>query len=182
MFGLREGINEVIGVTFGVSERNGRNTAPLGLIVKNGYYLRLFGETHTLRNLKANSKLYANVTFNPLAFAISAFEDLPDEYFADEYTLKDSYSVCIFKPRRFEKREEFTLCELELIDGKIVNPHAVRAFNRAFAAVIEAAIMLTRGITDLRELESLVKRCGGKEEREAFEYLLTRARSINSKH
>ncbi len=189
-FGFREGINEVIGITTGASDAGNVNSAPLGIVVrKEGKairtFVRLFGETHTLKNLRANSKLYANVCYSPLAFAISAFEDLESEYFLNDFTLKDSYSVCVFEPVSFEKRENFTICELKFVEGFIVNPKAVRAFNRGFCAVVEAAIIATRytgsekEMERLKELGRIVSRCGGKEEKLAYEYIMSAINEIN---
>ena len=182
-FGLREGINEVIGITEGESDTGTVNSAPLGIVVrKEGRvkaFVRLFGETHTLRNLEAGSKLYANVCYNPLVFAVSAFEDLSSEYFQNKFTLKESYSVCVFEPSGFEKKENFTVCRLKFVKGYFVNPKAVRAFNRGFCAVVEAAIIATRYTGSekegerLRELGKIVDRCGGRDEKLAYEYIMS---------
>jgi len=184
-FGLKEGINEVICVT----EHSGKiNTAPIGLIVDSKVYVRLFGETHTLKNLMHGSKLYANVCYDPLVFAVSAFEDLDESWFAEKYVLKCAYSICVFEPERFEDMKNYKLCTLKFLKGKIVNPSAVRAFNRGFSAVIEATIIATRvKMMDediskkIKELGEIVKKCGGKREKTAFSYILSvlRESSIN---
>ncbi len=188
-FGLTEGINEVICVTEGKSDVGNINTAPIGIIVGENIYIRLFGKTHTLENLKNGSKLYANVCFDPLIFVISAFKDLSKEYFLDKFTLKCAYSVLIFEPISFEKKENHIVCTLKFIDGRIINPLNARAFSRGFSAVIEATIIATRlkmiNINQIskkiEELGEIVKKCGGKRDKEAFSYILSvlRKNSIN---
>jgi len=192
--GFREGINEVVGITFGESEKGERNAAPLGVIVEDENSrtakLRLFyrytgksvEKTHTMKNVEKGSKIYANVCFDPLAFAISAFEDLGEEFFESEFVLRGAYSVCVFDVKRIEKLHDLWLCELEAVDGWVVS--GARAFSRGFAAVVEAAVHATRYVysTDARkevekkilELGSVVERCGGKREREAYRYILNR--------
>ncbi len=190
--GFREGINEIIGVTF-----NGRtrNSAPLGIIVddeeSNRAMLRLFYrkyhksgsenvKTHTMENVERGSNIYANVCFDPVVFAVSAFEDLGDEFFESEFILKNAYSVCVFEVIKIRKGDIW-LCELEAADGWIVNPRAARAFSRGLAAVVETAIHATRYCEGRKREElkkkileagDLIERCGGKREREAYEYLL----------
>jgi len=251
--GFREGINEVIAVTFGVSDCNScfrdgcdadldvcnsnhstrstgntflsstvkRNTAPLGIIVEdelsNMAKVRLFyvqgsqkreipgertekteGEkeetrerekeekkekkkTHTMENVERGSRIHANVCFDPMVFAISAFEDLGEEYFSSDFVLRCAYSVCTFEVREIKRFDDFWLCELEALDGRILN-RGVRAFSRGFAAVVEAAVHATRYIytgerlylSKVLELGDIVERCGGRREREAYAYILSR--------
>jgi len=260
--GFREGINEVIAVTFGVSgcdfcfrdvcgvgdldvcnsnhstHSTGnifpsstvkRNTAPLGIIVEdessNMAKVRLFyvqssqksgiqgektgkteGEkeetreegrerrekekkekkkekkkTHTMENVERGSRIHANVCFDPMAFAISAFEDLDEEFFSSDFVLRCACSVCTFEVREIKKFDDFWLCELEALDGRILN-RGVRAFSRGFAAVVEAAVHATRYIytgerrylSKVLELGDIVERCGGRREREAYAYILNR--------
>lgn len=180
-FGFREGINEVIGVTEGISSTGRVNTAPIGVIVRDSStFIRLFGESHTLVNLRNGSNLYANVCFDPVVFAISAFEDLDDSYFSKRirFALKDSYSMCVFQPLKFTDMGDFVLCNLKFIKGFFVNPRSVRAFSRAFSAVIEAAILATRyrASTEedekLKKLGRIVDRCGGSDEKLAYSYIL----------
>jgi len=260
--GFREGINEVIAVTFGVSDCNScfrdvcgvgdldvcnsshsthstvkRNTAPLGIIVEdelsNMAKVRLFyvqgsqkkeikeipgertekteGEneeikeevrerrekekkekkkkekrkTHTMENVERGSRIHANVCFDPVAFAISAFEDLDEEFFSSDFVLRCAYSVCTFEVREIKRFDDFWLCELEALDGRILN-RGVRAFSRGFAAVVEAAVHATRYIytgerrylSKVLELGDIVEKCGGRREREAYAYILSRTGEI----
>ena len=138
-FGFTEGINEVIAVTIG----GFINTAPLGIIVENPKgrkaKVRLY-PSHTRENVKRGSKIYANVVSDPIIFAISAFEDLTEDYFSslDPPVLKSALAYC-----EFEAKLTGAFAELELVDGRVISKE-LRAVNRGFYAVIEALVYATR--------------------------------------
>ncbi len=170
-FGLREGINEVIGITIA----DWINTAPLGVIVGDNIKVRLF-KNHTREFIKKTGFLYVNVIFDPVVFVISAFEDLSEDFFEsfDPPIIRNALSWIKFKA---DLRGNYAY--LSFINGEVLR-RDFRAVNRGFNAVIEATIHATRFIIKKsRELRDridyygkIVERCGGKREKEAYKILL----------
>lgn len=173
-FGLRNGINEVIGITEGVW----LNTAPLGIIVEDensrSAKVRLYS-SHTRDNIEKGCDLWINVIFDPVVFVISAFEDLNKEFFEslNPPILKNSVSWV-----RFTTKMVGNFARLKLCEGGITGK--VRAINRGFNSVIEALVHATRfRINPVEELKDKilqqkenVERCGGRDERKAYELIL----------
>ena len=171
--GFTEGINEIIAVTLGST----LNAAPIGIIVSNASSriakARLF-QSHTRENIEKGSPLWANVNFDPVLFVISAFED-PSEDFYESINppiLRGSAAYC-----RFDCRISGSFATLELVEGKILR-RPLRAVNRGFNALIEATVHATRyamGATNLEEkiryYGTIVEKCGGKREKEAYKLL-----------
>lgn len=173
-FGLWNGINEVIVITKGKK----LNTAPIGIIVEDENGLNAKAKlypSHTRENLEKGSFFVVNVIRNPVLFALSAFEDLDENFFEnlDPPIIKNSLAFC-----EFEAKLNGLVAELRLINGKIIR-NELRAVNRGFNAVIEALIYATRlKIGKKHELESKIKecyeiieKCGGKMEIEAMEII-----------
>lgn len=170
-FGFTNGINEVIGITFG----DWINTAPLGIIVENPddrfAKVRVY-PSHTRDNLK-KGVLYINVVKDPVVFAISTFDDLDESWFEslDPPMIKNSLAWCEFKAELKDG-----IAYLELVKGSVLRKE-LRAVNRGFNALIEALVHATR----LRDNPSLidkvlyyseiVKKCGSERERMALEIM-----------
>ncbi len=180
-FGLKEGINEVIGITSGTSSNDFHlNAAPLGLIVKDDSgteaEIRLYpGDTgHTRRNLERNGELWVNVVHDPILFVISAFDDPEKEWYESlrPPILKGALTACRFTG----KVERGSFAKLRLQEGVIVRSQ-VRAVNRGFNLLIEALIYATRlhlnpdYASRILELEKIIEKCGGKREKEALHLL-----------
>ena len=177
-FGFTEGINEVIGITFFADGR--LNTAPLGVIVEDAdsvyAKVRLY-PSHTRQNLAVNPVLWVNVTTNPIVFAISAFDDLGDDYFEslNPPITKGSLAWCKF---RAELKGDFAY--LELLEGKVLRK-SLRTVNRGFNALIEALVHATRYVKSgseelLKKIEyycEIVDKCGSKDEKLALEIMKT---------
>ena len=171
-YGLFEGINEVIGITAG----DWLNTAPLGIIVGDDIKVRLYSN-HTKSFLERSGELFVNVIHDPVVFVISAFEDLDEGWFEslDPPVIRNAMSWI-----RFEAEIEGNFAHLKFIEGGVIRK-GVRAVNRGFNAVIEAAVHGTRYVfsrnPELRErilyYGRIVERCGGKRERKAFDLLLS---------
>jgi len=174
-FGFTDGINEVIVITIG----DFINTAPIGIIVEDpdsDVAKAKIYPSHTRENIERGSKVYANIVNDPIVFAISAFEDLSEDYFLslDPPILKSALAYCEFKARI---ANEFV--ELKLLNGKVISKQ-IRAVNRGFNALIEALVHATRyRIFRSKDLldrilyyRSIVERCGGKREKEAFKILM----------
>ncbi len=170
-FGLREGINEVIGITIG----EWINTAPLGIIVDDEVKVRLYSN-HTRELLEKTGELYVNIIHDPVVFVVSAFEDLDESWFEslDPPVLRNAMSWIKFEA---DVRDNFT--HLRFVEGKITGKDVI-SVNRGFNAVIEAAVHGTRYAAgknpDLRDkilyYGRIVQRCGGRREKEAFGLLL----------
>lgn len=176
--GFTDGINEVIGITF----KDGQvNTAPLGIIVDDDESdrakVRLYA-SHTRENIEREGVLYTNVILDPIVFSISAFEDLDCSFFdsLDPPIIKNAVSWC-----KFSAKLSGAFAELTLLDGEICGKF-VRAYNRGFAALIEALIYATRykivedDAKEFMEKEiyrckNIVMRCGSWREKMAFKIL-----------
>ena len=177
-FGLKQGINEVIGITYGVSSReHNLNAAPLGLIVRDDSgieaEIRLYpGDTdHTRRNLERSGKLWVNVVSDPVLFVISAFDDPGKEWYESlkPPVLKGALAACRFSGRL----EKNSFARLRLEEGMVIR-NEIRAVNRGFNQLIEALICATRlhinpgYASRILELEKVIQKCGGKREKEAL--------------
>ncbi len=179
-FGFTDGINEIIAVT--INEDGTLNAAPIGIIVKSADDVkaraRIF-PSHTRKNIERGSDLFANIVNDPVIFAISAFEDLNEEYFSSLYppVLSSALAWCKFKPQVVGN-----IIELTLVNGEVLGS-SLRTVNRGFSAVIEALVHATRYIIcegekkeELRrKIEyyyKLCQRCGSKREKEAFKIIL----------
>ncbi len=176
-FGFSEGINEIVAVTF--NEDGSLNTAPMGVIVDDASStrakIRLYA-SHTRRNIARGSDVYANVVRDAVVFALAAFDDLSNEYFAslDPPVLKSALAWCKFKANL-----SGAYAELELVDGKVLCGE-LRAVNRGFSAVIEALVHATRYLVFRKEefkqrilyYKEICEKCGSEREKEAFRIIL----------
>ncbi len=168
-FGFTEGINEVIGITFG----DWINTAPLGIIVEDANSrfakLRIY-PSHTRENLKKKEILYVNVIRDAVVFAISAFDDLDESWFESlsPPVIRGALAWCKFKAKLTDG-----WVDLKLLQGEVIRSE-IRAVNRGFNAIIEALVYATRLKQDPKLMEKIkcyaeiVEKCGGKREKEAL--------------
>jgi hypothetical protein len=173
---IKEGITEAIVTT--VSRDGVPNAAPMGIVRRDGkYFIRMFKDTTTFRNAADTGYLVANFTADARIYAISAFKDLSPDYFKFEEgmvppRLKEAAGWAYFKCRPDD------VVALEPLGAKAVKCMQP-AFNRAFAAVIQATIVGTRlrlykgdeGIKRIREYEVIVKKCGSPADIEAINIL-----------
>lgn len=173
---LKEGITEAITTT--VSKSGVPNAAPMGIVQRDGkYFIRMFKDTTTFRNATDTGYLVANFTADARIYAISAFKDLsPDQFQFEENMvpprLKEAAGWAYFKCKSDD------VVALEPISAKVAKCMQP-AFNRAFAAVIEATIVGTRlkfykgeeGVRKIREYEVTVKKCGSPADIEAMKIL-----------
>lgn len=173
---IKEGITEAIITT--VSKSGVPNAAPMGIVRQDGkYFIRMYTDTATLRNASDTGYLTANFTADARIYVMSAFKDLSPEFFQFEEgmvppRLKDAAGWAYFKCKAKD------VVHLEPIHVKIAKC-SLPVFNRAFAAVVEAAIVGTRlrfykgdeGIKKIHEYESVVKKCGSPTDIEAMKIL-----------
>lgn len=173
-FGLWNGINEVIVITKGEK----LNTAPIGIIVddENGLKARAkLYPSHTRENLERGSFFIANIVIDPLIFAISAFDDLGEDFFEslNPPVIKGALAYC-----EFEVKLNGLYADLNLLRGDIIRKE-VRAINRGFNAVIEALVHATRFVKnrspelerEIRHCYEIIEKCGGEREKRAMEII-----------
>jgi hypothetical protein len=172
--GLRNGINEVIGITFG----DWINTAPLGIIIEDdrtrSAKVRLYSN-HTRKNVSKKGELWFNIIHDPVIFAKCSFDDLGEEEF-------ENFNPPIIKSAmawgRFKAVLKGAYAHLTLEDGEILRKD-LKAVNRGFNAVIEALVHATRLLStkdeELREKVeyylNIARKCGGERERTACEII-----------
>ncbi len=176
---LGDGINEVIATTFA-------NAAPMGIINRgDAAHMVLFRGSHTARNVGRYGWIVANISYDPVLWVRTAFEDLPPEYFADltfncrpMYRLRDCEAWIAFEATVENKTEENLIVSLSPLDQEIRST-ILRPVNRGFNSVIEATVHATRYVRfrdpELLKLiehhEKIVRKCGGKREVEAMELM-----------
>jgi hypothetical protein len=175
---FREGISEVIATT-----RNDQpNAAPMGIINRNFLYALIYKDSHTFSNVKKNRELVANFVLDPLLYVKTAFDDLDRSFFrSDEEApiLTAAYAWVVFACTILEKPTQKTALVKLLPMRSVVLQRPILPINRAFYAVLEATINATRYKTlkDPKYLEctthfeSIVRKCGGRQELEAFQLL-----------
>ncbi|HEY3422830.1 MAG TPA: DUF447 domain-containing protein [Methanocellaceae archaeon] len=173
---FKEGITEV--VVTSISKSGEPNAAPMG-VVRHGdrYFIRMFPNTTTLKNVGETGYLVANVTTDPLVYVISAFENLGSDYFINE---KD------MTVPRLKGAAAWVYCKCSVSEYVAIEPissevveRVVPVFSRAFPAIIEATIVGTRlrfykgneGEKKIHEYESIVRKCGSPRELEAMKKL-----------
>ncbi len=173
---IKEGITEAVVTT--VSKSGVPNAAPMGIVRRGSkYFIRMYKDTSTYRNSVDTGYLVANFIQDARIYVISAFRDLPPEFFQFEEgmvppRLRDAAGWAYFKCKADD------VVSLEPISMKVAKC-SQPVFNRAFAAVIEAAIVGTRlrfyggeeGIKKIREYEAVVKKCGSPADVEAMKIL-----------
>ena len=173
---LKDGITEAIVTT--VSKDGVPNAAPMGIVRKGDtYFIRMYSETTTFRNISDTGYLSANFISDPRIYVISAFQELTPEYFQFEQNmvsprLKDAAGWAYFKCQVKD------VVSLEPVSVKIAKC-SLPVFSRAFAAVIEATIVGTRlrfykgneGVNKIHECEAIVRKCGGPADIEAIRKL-----------
>lgn len=157
--------------------------APLGLISEpSGYTLAPFAPSRTLENLRARPYFTANVPSDVRVFAgcitgrrdwaVSPAEKIPGHYLADAHTYRElkvaNVTEDAVRPRFY----------CQVVHEASLAP--APGFNRAQAAVIEAAILASRLAfltekkirTELAYLQIAVDKTAGPEELEAWGWLM----------
>lgn len=179
-FGIYDGICETIVTT---CKGWTPNAAPMGIIRrKDKLYLRLFKGSATYENVLAEKSLVANITHDPMLFALSTFTNLDDSAFEQTayenntiYSLKEAESWVAFECINTKITSEALVAELVPIHAHL-NECRVKAPNRGFYAVIEACIHATRYhltgeekyLKLIKAYGEIVEKCGGDAEKDAF--------------
>jgi len=179
-FGIYEGISETIVTT---TKGWTPNAAPMGIIrKKDKAYIRLFKGSTTYENVVSSKMLVANISNDPLLFALSTFTDLEDEYFQsisfDGLTissLKEAQSWVLFECVNTKLTSEAFVAEI-VPKRAHINRCIIKAANRAFFSVIEACVHATRYkltgddkyLKLIKAYGDIVEKCGGEAEKDAM--------------
>jgi len=179
-FGICDGICETI-----VTTCNGwtPNAAPMGIIRrKDKLYVRLFKGSSTYENVLAGKFLVANISYDPMLFALSTFSDLEDSAFEQTvhenytmYPLREALSWVAFECMNIKITSEALVAELVPVHARM-NTCRVKAPNRGFYGVIEACIHATRYqltgdekyLKLIKAYGDIVEKCGGDAEKDAL--------------
>jgi len=182
-FGIYDGISETIVTTM---QGWSPNAAPIGIIRKGDrVFIRLFKGSITYFNVHSEGVLVANVVNDPVIFVRSTFSNLKESDFSfvsvsgrEFPVLKDALSWVVFECNNMKMSHEALVAELVPIHAHI-NRSPVRAPNRGFNAVIEAAVHATRYkltgdekyLKLIRAYFAIVSKCGGEREKNAINIL-----------
>ncbi|MDD1701577.1 MAG: DUF447 family protein [Methanoregula sp.] len=177
---LKDGINEVIATT-------GINAAPIGIHIRDKKAsMILYAGTHTARNVERDGWVVANIVHDPVLYVKTAFEDLPESAFVEEPVAKKKmYRLACAEgwvafTATVEKRTGEAMMVRLVQEKEIMEDVVLHPVNRGFNSIIDATVHATRyrlnRETKLRHLidyhADIVRKCGGKKEREALERLI----------
>ena len=183
-FGICDGISETIVTTM---QGWSPNAAPIGIIRKGDrVFTRLFKGSTTYYNVQSEGFLVANVVNDPVLIVRSTFSNLnqPDFNFVhvagrEVPVLKDALSWVLFECCDMKVTEQTLVAELNPLHARI-NQSTVKATNRGFNAVLEAAVHATRYklsgdekyLKLISAYSAIVSKCGGEHEKTAINMLL----------
>jgi hypothetical protein len=177
---LSEGINEVIATTR-------FNAAPMGIICRDATMrMALFSGSHTAQNIERDRWVVANIIHDPLVYVTTAFSDLPHDAFMpvtinrhEMHRLASAEAWVAFDVV-IEHRgaESMTIRLVPLHEETVLS--AIHPVNRGFNSIVDATVHATRYMISrdpaLKNLidyhAGIVRRCGGRREREALELLM----------
>lgn len=173
------GVTETVTTTLGP---NGRwNVAALGVHAGDPARARTWGRTRTWRNFEREGEGYVQFVTDPVVFVDAALSIV--EF--DDPVLDAAAGWARVRVEQVATGEDegtpWTDWELEPVESA-VEAETIPTINRGFGAVIEATVAASRldvpGFdlavleSRLAHLQSVVDRCGGEREHEAFERLV----------
>ena len=132
---------------------NSFNAAPIGVICSGPDKIvnRIFKGSHTLDNIVANKEYIVNITYDPELFAVSTLQNLPQDCFNEDMTLKDcdAYFKCevislkeAVKQSDPIKKKDEAIVIISNVTELVINKNT-KAFNRGFSYVIESLANLS---------------------------------------
>ena len=171
------------------------NAAPIGVICKdkNEIVLNLFEGTHTLENIKANSKFVVNLLKDPLVFVGCTTGDLSSDYFKkhdNEFYIKNTdafFTASVTRIKEIVKEDNISKSKMTLIkanvDKIVIKKEGVEPLNRAIFAIIESLVYSTRikmvnentakeYLERIHEMSRIVNRVGSLDHKKAMQNIL----------
>ncbi len=171
------------------------NAAPIGVICKNKkeIVLHLFEGTHTLENIKTNSKFVVNILKDPIVFVGCTTGDLSFDYFkkhGDNFYIKNTdafFSANVTSIKEVEKEDSISKSKMNIINASvkeiIIKKESAEPLNRAIFAIIESLVYLSRiNIVDentskmylerIHEMSRIVNRVGSLDHKKAMQGIL----------
>lgn len=181
-----------------ITTQNGKgtpNAAPIGVICKNKneIVLNLFEGTHTLENIKANSKFIVNLLKDPLVFVGCTTGDLSSDYFkkcGDDFYIKNTdafFTASVTSIKEIEKEDNISKSKIAIIkanvDKIVIKNEGVEPLNRAIFAIIESLVYSTRikmvdentakeYLGRIHEMSRTVNRVGSLDHKKAMQNIL----------
>ncbi|MCK4937751.1 MAG: DUF447 family protein [Methanosarcinales archaeon] len=184
MYGLWEGINEVIVTT--VSSDGKPNAAPIGIIRREGKLMvRVYNGSQTYSNIKETGLLAANMVFDLVLFVRSALSDVDDEVFefiktdnGEDFPVIANCNAWMLFEAEYNSEDTVLVAELHPVNGTI-RQQEIRPVNRAFNAVIEVAILATRYkvfknnkyLIQMESYNNIIYKCAGSTEKNAYDLI-----------
>ena len=145
------------------------NAAPIGVICSGPevIVIRIFKGSHTLDNIIKNREFIVNITYDPELFAVSTLQNLPQDSFDEDMTLKDAdaYFKCevislieaVKQSDPIKKKDEAIVIKSKVTE-LVINKNT-KAFNRGFSYVIESLTNFSRfdNVSDAQKEDYLNK-------------------------
>ncbi len=171
------------------------NAAPIGVICKdkNEIVLNLFEGTHTLENIKTNSKFVVNLLKDPLVFVGCTTGDLSSDYFKkhdNEFYIKNTdafFTASVTRIKEIVKEDNISKSKMTLIKANVnkivIKKEGVEPLNRAIFAIIESLVYSTRikmvnentakeYLERIHEMSRIVNRVGSLDHKKAMHDIL----------
>ena len=166
-----------------------RKAAPIGVICtgKDSIICRIFKESTTLENIISQKEFTVNITENPQLFTLSTIDNLPENYFDENNSIKniESYFKCevsdlIEAVKRSDpiKSNSKAIVIKAKVTSLVINKN-IKAITRAMGLLIETLVNFTRidmvgdeqkeyYLGRFREAKREINKVGSKEEQKAI--------------
>ena len=146
-----------------------KNAAPIGVICAGSDKIinRIFKGSHTLDNIIREREFTVNITHDPELFTTATLENLPQDYFNDDSSIRDvkAYFKCevislteaVKQSDPIKKKDEAIVIKSRVVDLTI--HEQTTALNRGFGYVIESLANFTRfDLADSKEKKEYIER------------------------
>ena len=146
-----------------------KNAAPIGVICASSDKIinRIFKGSHTLDNIIREREFTVNITHDPELFTTATLENLPQDYFNDDSSIRDvkAYFKCevislteaVKQSDPIKKKDEAIVIKSRVVDLTI--HEQTTALNRGFGYVIESLANFTRfDLADSKEKKEYIER------------------------
>lgn len=190
--GLKKGLHYETVIT---TEFEGKpNSAPIGVICldENTVMCRIFNTSQTLKNIKRTGEFTVNITDDPFAFTYSTLSTVPDDYLAEDNSLKcaGSYFKCKVESIKDVVRDvdPVNKSEKSIIKAKAVEirqNREVKPINRAMDLLVESIYNIKRidenpdyYLGRLKEAKRVITKVGSREDKKAVRMLLDHVREM----